>query len=307
MKIRLKKLPFLLFAALLFSVLILAGCASLGSLGAAVAENAGIINRDQADAISSAAESMGRAFEQLTAEQEYYIGRSVAANLMDVYPPLDNPQANAYLNRLGQALAMSSDKPYTFNGYRFILLDSDEINAFATPGGFILITRGMLECAPDEGALAAVLSHEIGHVVLDHGIKAIKSSRWTDAITKTAVSGVTLLGSDMAEVADAFSGSIDDITQSLVVGGYSREQEKQADNYAAKLLARVGYNPADIIRMLEEMDKRWDPHGHGFAATHPAPKDRIKSVKRAVEKQAVPAVTTTPERRMRYQKALKGI
>ncbi len=307
MKTKVFSLPALL---LVTGVLLLTGCESLGdigALGASLASDAGLISETQADAISSAAESAGKAFEQITPEQEYYIGRSVAANLMSVYPPLDNPEANAYLNKLGQSLALLSDKPYTFKGYRFILLDSDEINAFATPGGFILITKGMLECAPDEGALAAVLSHEIGHVVLNHGIKAIKSSRWTSAITKTAVAGASLTGAEMDEVTDAFSGSIDDITQSLVVGGYSKGQEKQADEYAARLLSRAGYNPNDIILMLKEMEKRWNPDGHDFAATHPAPDERIAKVKKTVAKQPQPEVVTTKERERRYNSAMKGL
>ncbi len=299
--------PVLSLCALLAVLSMLSGCETLGGFGAGVARDLGLINKKQADSITSAAKSVDKAFEKLTPEQEYYIGRAVAANILDIYPPLNNAKANAYLNRLGQALALASDKPYTFKGYRFLLLDSDEINAFASPGGFILITRGMLECAPDEGALAAVLAHEIGHVVLNHGIKTIKGSRWTDAITQTAKTGVSLLGSELAELTEAFSGSIDDITGSLLTEGYSQEQEKQADAYAAKLLAHVGYHPADIIRMLEEMEKRWNPDGHDFAKTHPAPRDRIKSVKRSVEKQPVPPVRTTLVREQRYRNAFAGL
>ncbi len=297
-------LPFLLI------IVILTGCESFGdssSFFADIAAGSGLISETQADALSSAAYSVEKAFETLTPEQEYYVGRSVAANIMASYSPFDDKAANEYLNELGQSLALLSDRPEIFNGYRFLLLDSDEINAFATPGGFIMVSRGMLECASDEGTLAAVLAHELGHVQLDHGIKAIKTSRWTDAITKTAVAGASLNDAENAEVLQSFGGSIDDITQTLVVGGYSKDQEKEADAFAAELLSRVGYDPQDIIRMLEEMDARWDPDGHGFATTHPAPSERIRKVTSTVNSLPAPQERSNFDRDRRYAAAFAGI
>ena len=294
------------FALFTAALILLSSCASfgeIGNIGAQFAAGAGVISQNQADSIGAAAESAAKAFETLTPEQEYYIGRAVTANLVYDYPPLDNESANAYLNTLGQALAMASDKPYTFKGYRFLLLDSPEINAFAAPGGFIMITRGMLECASDEATLAAVLAHEIGHVQLEHGIKAIKASRWTDAITKTAVAGVSMSSEEMAQVTSAFDDSIGDITQTLVVNGYSRKQEKEADEIAAIILSRVGYSPKALIAMLQDMDARLDPGGSDFAATHPSPRDRIAAVKDTVDSLAIPAVQDNEARRNRYSRA----
>ena len=291
------------------AVLLISGCASLegfGGVAASLAKAAGATD-NQAQAIGSAAESLKTAFETLTPEQEYYLGRSVAANIMVTYPPLGNDRADEYLNTLGQTLAMASDKPHTFRGYRFLLLDSEDINAFAAPGGFILITRGMLRCASDEAMLAAVLAHEIGHVQLNHGVKAIKASRWTDAITKTAVAGVSMTSAEMAEVTTAFSGSIGDVTQTLVVNGYSKDQEKQADEAAAVILARVGYDPESIVLMLQEMKKRWKPGSRDFAATHPSPDERISKVRKTVDSLPEPKMKTTPARVERYKWAFNGV
>ena len=301
-------LPLLsLFAATLIFFSSCASFGDIGNIGAQFAAGAGVISQNQADSIGAAAESAAKAFETLTPEQEYYIGRAVTANLVYDYPPLDNESANEYLNTLGQALAMASDKPYTFKGYRFLLLDSPDINAFAAPGGFIMITRGMLECAGDEATLAAVLAHEIGHVQLEHGIKAIKSSRWTDAITKTAIAGVSMSSEEMAQVTSAFDDSIGDITQTLVVNGYSRKQEKEADEVAAIILSRVGYSPKALISMLQEMDGRLDPGGSDFAATHPSPRDRIAAVKNTVDSLPNPAVPDTEVRRNRYSRAFSQL
>jgi len=289
--------------AVLLAALVFSGCASLTQLAA----DTGLVSESQADALGAAGETIGKAFEGLTPEQEYYLGRSVAATILSQYPALDDDRANAYLNDLGQSLALASDKPYTFKGYRFLLLDSDEINAFATPGGFILITRGMLACTGSEDTLAAVLAHEIGHVQLDHGVKAIKASRWTDAITKTAVAGVAMSDAEVAEVTGAFGDSIGDITQTLVVGGYSRRQEKQADEAAAVILSRVGYDPEAIVRMLEEMDRRWDPEAKDFAATHPSPQDRIAEVRGTVESLDAPVAGGEALRDARFRRAFAAV
>ena len=117
----------------------------------------------------------------------------MAAVILTKYPPYTNQPANEYLNLLGQTLAQVSDMPEIFRGYRFLVLNSDEINAFATPGGHIFITKGLLRCCRTEDAVAAVLAHEIGHIQLKHGIQAIKKARVTDAVTTIATESVRVL------------------------------------------------------------------------------------------------------------------
>ena len=298
------------FALALAAALVLGSCESfgeLGGLGASIAASTGAISGDQASAITAAAEATGKAFETLTLEQQYYLGRSVAANLIADYRPWDDPAANAYVNAVGQALAVASNAPYTFKGYRFLILDSDEINAFAAPGGFIMVTKGMLRCTETEDELAAVLAHEIGHVELEHGVKAIKASRWTDAVTKTALAGAAMSDADVAEVTATFGDSIGDITQTLVVNGYSRKQERDADEAAVAILSAVGYDPGALIRMLEEMDRRLKPGGTDFAKTHPSPQARIDSIRALVEARPVPTDDGQAARQARYDRALARI
>ena len=103
--------------------------------------------------------------------------------------------------RLGQSLAQFSERPETFGGYHFLALDSAEINAFAAPGGLILVTRGLLDCCQTEDELAAVLAHEIGHVEKQHGLRAIRTGRLNSALTILAVeAGKNLAGEQLAEV-----------------------------------------------------------------------------------------------------------
>jgi predicted Zn-dependent protease len=180
----------------------LAGCKLLEvatQAGTAVGVATGTISADQADSISKGSAAMGKAFDKLTPEQEYYIGRSVAATILSSYSAFDNKAANDYLNTLGQALALSSDKPETFGGYHFLVMDTDEVNAFAAPGGLILISRGMLRCCKNEDEVASVLAHEIGHVQLEHGLRAIKKSRWTSAFTILGTEAAKNLGGQQLE------------------------------------------------------------------------------------------------------------
>jgi predicted Zn-dependent protease len=285
-------------------LLALTTCETLAGIGTSVAESAGAIDSDQADSIKRTSKAVAKSFEDFTPEQEYYIGRAVGANVVQKYPPDPDQKANDYLNMLGQSLAMASEKPETFTGYHFLLLDSEEINAFAAPSGFIFVSKGMLRCATDEDTLAAVLAHEIGHVQHNHGMQAIKKSRVTAALTSAALTAAEVAGpAEVAKLAGVFDDSILDITTTLMNSGYSREFEREADRAAVAILKRVGYDPRALISMLEVMDRRLKPGGLDFAKTHPDPKDRIKDIEKEIGDYRVTSSNTQLKQR-RYREAL---
>jgi predicted Zn-dependent protease len=266
----------------------------------------GTISVDQADSINRTASAAGKAFEKLTPENEYYIGRSVAAMILGSYEVYDNDEANLYVNTIGQALALSSDKPETFGGYHFLIMDTDEINAFGTPGGLILISRGMLRCCKNEDEVAAVLAHEVGHVQHEHGLRAIKKSRWTSLGTVAGSELLKNLGPEqLAQATEIFEGSISDVTQTLVNSGYARKLESEADATAVTILRRVGYNPQGLCNMLSEMGKRLDHDERGFAKTHPDPADRVADIKGLMG--PVGPVAKQAVRDARFKKALGNI
>jgi predicted Zn-dependent protease len=165
-------------------MLILAGCGTLDTLQGAASGNPSDIAKTVETGKQGAevGQKVAKANEDFTPEQEYYIGRTVAATVLGIYKPWDGPKANEYLNTLGNSLAVFSVLPETFKGYHFLIMDTDEINAFGAPSGFVLISRGLLRCAASEDEVAAILAHEIGHVSLKHGMKAISSSRKTEAL-----------------------------------------------------------------------------------------------------------------------------
>ncbi len=267
----------------------------------------GTINAQQAEAINNTTVAFAKAFESITPEQEYYLGRAVAASLFRDNRPFGNAAATHYLNVIGTALALASDKPETFAGYRFAIMETEQINAFAAPGGFILVSRGLLRCCPNEDAVAAVLAHEVAHVQHSHGLRAIKTSRWTDAAKTAFVESTKTLGSaQVAQLTVAMEGSIDDITQKLVVGGYSQKQEFEADRSAVAILQRVGYSPNGLRVMLERMDALM-PHdaAGGFGKTHPSATARLKEI--AALLKDVPVVAAAPARDARYAAVMAGI
>ena len=230
----------------------------------------------------------------------------MAATVLTQYKPWNNEQANLYLNTLGQALSKASDRPETFGGYHFLILDSDEINALSAPGGLVMVTRGMLRCCKTEDQVAAVLAHEITHVACQHGLQAINKERLTSALGTIASEGAKKLGGQqLAQLTEEFGGTVNDVTSSMVNNGYSRKFEGQADAGAVAILQRIGYDPHAMIAMLQQMDRQWQPNGPGFEHTHPSPKDRIAAVSKLIGPSSPPPAP--PERLRRFQKALGNV
>jgi beta-barrel assembly-enhancing protease len=273
-------------------------CQALG-LGDALRIPKSPVSPGQADSIVRSAKALGKTFEDITPEQEYYIGRAVAATILQGYRPYPDEDTNRYLNVLGQSLAQASDRPETFGGYHFLILDSEEINAFAAPGGLVLVTRGMLRLCRDEDQVAAVLAHEIGHIKGQHGLRAIKSSRLTTAFTVLAAEGAKNFGgSQVAQLTQAFEGSVSDVTSTLMNSGYSRDLEREADQEATVILGRIGYDPGALATMLQEMDKRMVRSGPGFGKTHPDPKERIQAI--GAKSGTSARTAQVPERKKRF-------
>ncbi len=279
------------------------GCSTVAQVSTMAGQAAGVITSEQAASINRTAVAVEKTFKDITPEQEYYIGRSVAATVLSTYKPYDQAALNQYLTVLGQTLAQVSDKPETFGGYHFLVIETDEVNAFAAPGGLILVSRGLLRCCRSEDALAAVLAHEIGHVQNQHGLQAIKRGRLNSALTILALeAGKNLVGGDLAEVVKAFEGSVTDVTSTLMNNGYSRSLEKDADAAALTILKRAGYDPNALVNMLTEMKVRLAADTRGFAKTHPSPEARIQYVSGLIDAHPVSAVP--PARQLRFEAAI---
>ena len=279
---------------------------TITKIGTSIGTATGVLTQSQAESIQKSATAVARTFQDITPEQEYYVGRTVGAVVLNKYKPYKNMAAIQYINRLGQTLARASDRPETFGGYHFLILDSGDINAFAAPGGFIFVTRGLLRCTLYEGAVASVLAHEIGHVQLKHGLQAIKKSRVNSALTILGIEGAkTFGGQQLATLTQTFGNSIADISKTLINSGYSRSFEIQADKAAVTILRRVGYDPNALVDMLKVMHQRLKPGGIDFAKTHPSPADRISGIEKIIG--GYVPVKQSKARQKRFSKYLRKI
>jgi predicted Zn-dependent protease len=286
MKAKINIITILLAAAVL--VFSCSTMAAIADVGAQVAGATGVIDQNTANAISVSSRAIGSAAEEITPEQEYYIGRAVAANILGNYTLWNgNAALVTYLNNVCAAITINSPRPDIFNGYHVAILDSQDINAFATSGGHILVTRGLIGAARTEDALAGVIAHEVAHIQLKHSIKAIRSSRITQAlmVTGTAAAGAAA-GLNVNELTDIFNESVGQIVLTLVNNGYSRDQEYEADNTAMSLMAAAGYRPSGLIDMLNSLTAV-QTGNTGFGKTHPTPAQRITNAQKTVNRYTV--------------------
>lgn len=221
-------------------------------------------------------ETVSKSVRPITEEEEFYIGRSVAANILGSYPVWKNKPVTRYVNLVGQSLVICSDRPETFGGYHFAVLDTAEINAFSAPGGIVMITRGLLKLCAGEDELAAVLAHEICHIVAKDPTKAIKSERMKGLAAFTAAE-ITKADDKVVKL---FQNTVVDITGTLLQKGYSRSQEKDADLNALRLMAAAGYDPAALLAMLKKIESGEVKKAKAFSA-HPPAGDRVEYVAKA--------------------------
>lgn len=221
-------------------------------------------------------------FVMMSESQEINLGRNADVDVRKQYKVYDNPALQSYVNRVGQAVAKNSHRPNL--NYRFTVLDSPEINAFALPGGYIYITRGIMAYLNSEAELAAVLGHEVGHVTARHGVRQQSASQATGlgiSIASIFVPGLsTQAGSDIANL---LSGAL--------LSGYGRDHELEADRLGAQYLARTSYDPQAMIRVvsvlknqelfdaeLAKQEGREPRRYHGTFATHPDNDSRFRQV-----------------------------
>ncbi len=276
-----------LLCACLAALLFLPGC----KIQDLTPEQIGMISRSLTTTIKTA--------RPISDEEEYYVGRAVAARILSTNHLVNNKKLTDYVNLVGQSVAIHSEKPFTYGGYHFAVLDDSQINAFACPGGIIFITRGMVNAVKDEDELAAVLAHEVGHINHRDGINAISQSRWTEALTVIGADAAKTYGSqDAAKLAGLFEGSIDDVFKTLVVNGYGRSQEYDADRASLAYLAATGYEPRALKDFLERIVKQSKGSEGGIMKTHPATSDRIENViANMPEQKADPALVQMRSRR----------
>ena len=227
----------------------------------------------------------------ISTPEEVEMGNKFAEEIAKQYKFLDVPSVQQYVAQLGGRLAAVSDR--TDIEYHFTVIDQkDQVNAFALPGGWVYVYTGLLEEAEDEGEIAAVLAHELGHVAARHH---------TEQMTKLlGYSLVTQLV--LGENPQQYAALAAELFGTLGQLKFSRANELEADGLALKYLSRAGYEPAALLSFLEKlhgMETTEPSKITAFLSTHPAVQIRLDAARDAARR--YPAPDPSPDLRSRYQ------
>jgi len=219
-------------------------------------------------------------------QEEITFGREIAARMVGRYGLYDNAPLTRYVNLVGKAIALNTNRPEI--EFHFGVLNTDEINAYAAPGGYVFVTRGALLKMQDEAELAGVLAHEIGHIVERHVVKELN----IHGVEGSASSGLARLiggGSDAARV--AFYQSVDKALDILFKTGYKRDDEVQADREALLFCAHAGYDPAGLVRYFERLGAAKGKNTEVLDKTHPAYETRVAWLKATLNEEGMDSGT----------------
>jgi predicted Zn-dependent protease len=218
-------------------------------------------------------------------EDIYFLGRTVAADIISRYPLYKrDPALNAYLNAICNVLVMNSpvEAPAVFNGYHVQVLDTAEVNAFASPAGHIFVTRGLVRSAPSEDALAAAIAHEIAHIQLEHAI-AMLTDR--DISLMLELNEAARQSREKAERLRPIPERLNSMQESaramgnaLFTNGYSWQQEFEADIYALSLLQAAGYQASALTDLLKTLQQKQSSSRRAVYSAHPSPTLRINNI-----------------------------
>ena len=202
-------------------------------------------------------------------QEEKQIGRDADAQIVAQYGLVDRPDLAAYVDRVGQRLAAGSHRPDL--GYAFRVLDDPVVNAFALPGGYVYLTRGILAHLPDEAAMAGVLGHEIGHVTARHG-----PERMTKATLLQLGIGV---GALVHETFAEWAGLAGAASQLLLMR-WGRDDERQADELGVEYATAHGFDTASMAWFFHTLDRIQPEAGRlpSWLSTHPDPGERYETV-----------------------------
>ena len=223
---------------------------------------------------------------RMTAEEERQLGEAVSERVRKRYGVVQDVNVHRYVTLVGTAVAQaagSSDVAWTF-----IVLDTDAVNAFAAPGGFVHITRGALALVQDEAELAGVLGHELVHVTQKHTIRAIQKNKSIQMGADEKLSGNTALLNQVAE----------NVYLDILEKGFGRTEENESDEKGVIAANKVGYAPQGLHRFLTRLQERNkdSKEKRGLFASHPEMKERLERLTKQIASQKLSATATLADR-----------
>jgi predicted Zn-dependent protease len=223
---------------------------------------------------------------EMTDAEEAQLGAEVSTRIRARYGVVQNQAVHRYVTLVGTALAQASSQPAL--AWQFIVLDTDAVNAFASPGGFVHITKGALANLKNESELAGVLAHEIVHITDKHTIRAIQKGKLVQMGADESVAGN-----------NALMGKLADKAYEVIEQGFGRGEELESDEKGVVLANTVGYAPQGMngfLAMLVERNKDAPPAKNGLFASHPETKERMDKMTRQIASAKLTSTATVTER-----------
>ena len=221
---------------------------------------------------------------KISEQDERVLGERVSATVRSEFGVLQDAALTRYVSLVGTVLAKASSRPDL--KWEFIVLDTDGVNAFAAPGGFVHITRGALGLIKSEAELAGVLGHELAHVTEKHSVNAITKNKTIKLVTDEAGARTSYWYTRLAN----------EVYDDIVERGFDRADEDESDREGARLANKVGYNPAGLPTFLQRLidrnkDRKAGSKPNGLFSTHPDTKDRIERVTRQIKTEKLTATS----------------
>lgn len=213
--------------------------------------------------------------KKMSPEEEKHFGREATATLLGAAPLVRDDALQTYVNRVGQWVAAQTGRADV--EWRFGVLDTPNINAFAAPAGYILITRGLLERLENEAELAGVLGHEIAHVIERHHAEAMKKKERSGALANIAADATEGQGNRLV------AGALSNVAKGLYASGLDKGDEYEADRLGIVYATRAGYNPYGLPRVIHMYAGASGEKGFELLfSTHPSPGDRLAALESAM-------------------------
>jgi predicted Zn-dependent protease len=228
---------------------------------------------------------LSQSVEQIDEPKEIEIGRNLAAVLLGAKPLHPDMALQRYVNRLGRWISLQSSRPNL--PWTFAVLDDKGYNAFAAPGGYIFVTKGLIDSLRDESELAGILAHEINHVISKHHLQAIRKSAQTGLLTQAVASQLK------NDAAGGLSAKLVSLGRDLYSKGLDQGDELEADRNGVALATRAGFDPYGLVAVLQQL-RTAVPSDPLFAltlSTHPAPQVRLDQLEVAMGQRLDPFVS----------------
>jgi predicted Zn-dependent protease len=267
------------------AVLVLTAVFITGTASPALAQLGGILRgADKAVSTKNKIDQM-----TFTDEEEKQMGEQVSLQLRTRFGVYQDEKVTKYVSLVGTTLAQASTRPTL--DWKFIVLDTDGVNAYAAPGGFVHVTRGLLGLMKNEAELAGILGHEITHITSKHAINAIKKSGGISLVSDLSGTGASY----QTQLITKFAGKA---FEKLYEGEWSRDDEDNSDKIGTQLANKVGYVPTGIADVLKKIAARnaGRQERNGMFASHPSIKDRIENNEKQIKSEKLSASATGASR-----------